>query len=128
MENAIAIAAVLGPLYLVCGLSLLFYPKAWHMLLDKYEKDHFLMFPLMVLYVVFGVIMVRMYNVWEWNVWLIVTIINWIILFKGVFYMLAPGSWITGVLKMKDNMSLLYLGGVVALVLGGVLSYFVYLI
>ena len=118
MENAILIASIMGPVYVILGLSILLYAKVWQKVVDKWEKDHFSFFPLAFVMLVLGLIIVRMYNVWEWNIWLIVTLVGWIALIKGAFYMLAPGSWIKATMKLKNQTWIMYLGGLVALVMG----------
>jgi hypothetical protein len=125
-ENAVQIAKIAAPVYLTIGLSVLLYAKAWNTLLDKWRKDHLSLFPLMVLYPVLGLIIINMYNVWEWNVWLLVTLIGWILLVKGVLYFILPGSVIKSMMNMKKNPALIYLGGIAALVMGAVLGYYSY--
>lgn len=126
MGNEIALASLIGPIYLLIGLSLLFHANSWQNLLEKYEKDHFLLFPLMLVYVVVGFLIVRMYNVWQWNVWLLITLTGWGLLIKGVFYFLAPGAWIRPLLAVKRNKSVLYAASIIVLIMGGVLTYMGY--
>lgn len=128
MENALALAAIIGPVYLVIGLSLLFYAKSWHHLIDRWAKDHFQLFPLMLMELVLGIIIIRMYNVWAWNIWLLITLTGWCMFVKGTYYMLVPGSWITPLLERKAGMNGLYFGGVIMGVIGAVLSYYVYFV
>lgn len=126
MENAVALAAVMGPVYVMVGLSVLLYAKSWQSLLDKWGKDHYSAFTLMLAYAVLGLIVVRMYNVWEGNVWVLVTLTGWAMLLKAVVYFLLPGSTIKSLMALGKNMGLMYLGGLVATVVGAVLSYQVY--
>ena len=126
--NAQALASVLGPVYLVLGLSVLLYAKQWQKLLAKWADSHFELFTLMLLMTAAGLISIYMYNVWEWNVWLIVTLSGWGMFLKGVFYILAPGSLIKGVLNLGKKLPILYFGGLAAVVLGGVLGYYAYLV
>lgn len=126
MENALTLSLVMGPMYLVMGLSLLLYAKAWRKLMETWEKDHLSLFPLMFVMGVLGLIVIYMYNVWEWNVWLIVTLVGWILFIKSVGYFLLPGSVLKPLLKLGQNIPLLYVGGVAAVVIGAVLSYYAY--
>lgn len=128
MNNAIAIATVLGPFYMILGLSILLYAKTWQILLERWEKDHLSLIGLMVFSTVGGLLIISLYNVWTWNVWIIVTIAGWAMFVKGAFYFLAPGTWIKSVIELKKQKWLLYVGGVCAVLLGAVLSYFVYLV
>ena len=120
------LATVLGPVYLVLGLSILLYAKQWMKIMKKWEKDHFALFPMMFVTGLFGVLMINMHNVWEWNIWLLVTLVGWIWALKAAAYFLLPGSFITWKLKLAQNTGLLYFAGLVGLVLGGVLTYYAY--
>ena len=128
MENAMMIAAIVGPLYLIIGLSVLFYGKAWQKLIDGWQDDHLSLFPLMFFYIVFGLFIVNTYNVWEWNVWLLVTLTGWMMLVKGTLYMLMPGSVTASLLDMKGKGAMLYIAGLVCALIGAVLSYYAYMV
>ena len=120
------IALILGPFYGVIGLSILLYAKPWQKLMEKWSKDHLLLYPVSMILVLLGLIIVNLYNVWEWNVWLLVTITGWIMLVKGVLYLLLPGKVITWALKTRKALWMIYVGGAIWLVVGAVLSYFSY--
>lgn len=128
MGNAQALASVLGPIYLMLGLSILLYVKSWQKLYKEWSGNHFGLFPLMFLITVFGLVVIQFYNVWEWNVWLLVTLSGWGMFLKGLFYFLFPGSWIKGALKMGQNVSWLYFGGLFAAVWGAVMGYYAYFV
>jgi hypothetical protein len=96
--------------------------------MEKFNEDHLPLFTLMLMYAVVGGVLVNMYNVWEWNVWLIVTLTGWGLVLKSAGYFLLPGSVIKQMLAMKKNMGVLYFGGLVGLVFGGVLTYYSYLV
>lgn len=127
MENAVKVAEVLGPVLLVLGLSILLYMKAWQKIMSDWLKSHYPMIPMMLMNLVLGIIVVRMYNVWEWNVWLLVTLAGWSMILKGLVYFIAPGPVIKWALSLKKNTALLTLSGLIVTVWGGVLSYYAYL-
>lgn len=126
MGNQLAMAAVIGPIYMVIGLSILIYAKSWKALLEKWKEDHLDLFAISLIYLVLGMLIVRAHNVWAWNVWLLITLTGWGLLFKGVFFFLAPGSWIKKVLHLKANVTLLTVGGLVCAVIGAALGYYAY--
>lgn len=128
MSPAAQIAAIAGPVYLVMGLSILLYAKAWKTLMGKFKKDHLSLFGMMLASMAVGLFVIGMYNVWEWNVWLIVTVIGWAMFVKGLLYFLMPGEVLKSLISLGENTGLLYLGGLVAIVLGGLLSYQVYFV
>lgn len=115
----------MGPLFLILGLSQLIYAEAWGRVIEKWEKDHYDLLPLMFMSAILGLLIINSYNVWEWNVWIIVTITGWLALIKSVIYFLLPGQTIKSLLSLSKK--LIYLCGLITTVVGAVLSYFVYL-
>ena len=117
------ISTVLAPTLIVLGLSHILYAGVWTKLMKGWEKDHTTLLPVMMMLLVFGLIVVNIYNVWEWNVWLLVTLMGWGMLLKGTLYFLLPGSWLKGGIKTFNHEGWMYLCGVVTLIIGGVLCY-----
>lgn len=128
MEKAQLIASVMGPIYVMVGLSILLYAGQWKKVIASWKNDHLQMMTLKLLGGILGLIVIQMYNVWEWNVWVLVTVTGWIMLAKSVFYFLLPGWFITGALDLAKNSALIYVGGLVCTVVGAVLSYYVYFV
>jgi len=128
MENAVKVAAVMGPVMFVLGLSMLIYVKAWQKLYDGWMKNHFQMVVLVLFMLVLGIISVNMYNVWSLDVWLLVTIGGWSMILKSVCYLLLPGSFIKWKLSLGKHTVLLVLGALILLAWGGVLSYYAYFV
>lgn len=126
MENALKIAEVAGPALLLMGLSILLHAKAWQRLFDKWQKDHLSLFPIMLLITLLGLMVISMYNVWEFNVWLLVTLLGWGMLVKGVVFFLIPGSALKGAVGLGKNLGVLYFGGLVHTVVGAALGYYAY--
>lgn len=126
MENALKVAEIAGPILLLIGLSVLLHAKAWKGLFDKWQKDHFSLFPVMLLTTLLGLMIIGTYNVWEFNVWILVTLLGWIMLVKGVVYFLLPGSVLKGSLGLGKNLGLLYFGGLFWTVVGAALGYYAY--
>lgn len=129
MKNeALILAAYIGPFYLVFGLSILLYAKQWIKVVAEFTKNHFVMLTQMMFAFLIGLIIVNMHNVWAWNLSLVITITGWGALLKGVFYLLAPADWIKGILKCKCYKSegWMYAWGVLLVVLGVLLTYNAY--
>jgi hypothetical protein len=126
MPNEILLAEVMGPVYLVLGLSVLIYVKQWRHALEKWENNHLDLFTLMLMCGIMGAIVINMYNVWEWDTYLLVTLTGWALFVKSVFFLLMPGSLIKKVLAIKKSTPMLVLGGLLGVVIGGVLTYYSY--
>lgn len=128
IDTSLGLAAIIGPLYMILGLSVLMYPKVWTKLMQSFEKDHLQLFTLMLITMVIGLILIRLHNIWEWSPYVLITVVGWGAFLKGAFYFLAPGSWVKSVLRLSTMQWMMVLGGIVALLAGGLLTYWAYLI
>lgn len=125
MQKEVVLASIIGPIYLVYGLSVFLYAKQWKKVVAGLEKDHFAFLPMAMIGLIFGLILVNAYNIWDWNVFLIITLTGWSLILKSAFYFLAPGSWIKAVLhwKVLAHTGTYYFAGAVVAIFGGSLIY-----
>ena len=79
MSDQMLLAAVIGPMFLVFGLSFLFYPAVWEKIASEWEKNHFSMMAMMAFSLIFGLFIINMHNVWEWSPYVLITITGWAI-------------------------------------------------
>jgi len=121
------LAKIFGPLYLVAGLSFLLYAKPWTEVMKKWRKDHLALIPFAFMGLLFGLVVVNIHNVWEWTPNLLITLIGWIMILKGAFFLLMPGKCTKQKLEMMEgNVALMYVSGVFAAALGLVLCYYAF--
>ena len=69
-----------------------------------------------------GAVTVSLYNVWSSSWEVLVSIIGWLLLIKGVFITLFPNASIPFYRKVASN-SLLVISGVIAIIIGVILLY-----
>jgi hypothetical protein len=123
MIDSVQLGTVIGPFSLIIGLSVLLYPKVWMKVFDHFSKDHLSFLGLMFLSLLLGLFLVRVHNVWEMNVYVIITLIGWGALLKGAIYFLLPGDMIKSMMKMFKSEGLYVFGGLVWTVAGAALTY-----
>jgi len=124
MELSILLAKIFGLVYIAVGLGMLinraYYRKV---LTDMATSSALLMYGGAAALVV-GLVMVLNHNLWAGGWEIIITIIAWLALLKGVLLLLAPKAMI-GLTKMiTKNESVFVLWAVLALILGLILGYF----
>lgn len=124
--NAIEAAAVIGPVFLVIGLSFLIYMNTWQKVMASWLKNHYELIAFLLMEFTCGIIVVNMYNVWEWNIWLLVTLAGWAMIFEPLVYFLFPGPMIKWALSLKKMIPLLALSSLALILWGGTLSYYAY--
>ncbi|MBN1258886.1 hypothetical protein JXA05_03980 [Candidatus Peregrinibacteria bacterium] len=127
MDNTLFLASVVGPYYLVIGLSFLMYATSWKKIVADWEKNHYALVTAGCLSLIFGLLIIQVHNIWAWNLWVVITLTGWIALFKGIFLFLTPGSWTKVMFKLVKKPAMIYIGGLLFAVLGGWMSYLVYL-
>ncbi len=122
------LAGIIGPIFLVYGLSVLIHAKQWGKLTASIKKDHCAVFPVAMMSLIFGLILVNAYNIWDWNAFLIITLTGWVLLAKGIFYFLAPESWNRAILRWKwlSHVSYRHFSGAAIATLGATLVYYGY--
>ena len=84
------IAIVTASLMLVLGCSMLFTTRSWLALLTEFsEQPHRLLIP-GIATVVFGLIVIFNHNFWEKSWEVAITLAGWLILMKGLTFLLIP--------------------------------------
>ena len=128
MSDQMLLGAVIGPMYLVLGLSLLLYSNVWKKITENYGKDHWSMLGIMFFNLIFGLFVINLHNVWEWSPYVIITITGWGAFVKAVIYFLAPGDHLRKMIKAMAHCKCYFqvTGGIIAIV-GAWLSYLIYL-
>lgn len=127
MSDQMLLGAVIGPMFLVLGLSLLLYSKVWLKIAEEFAKNHLSMLTMMCFNLVFGLVVINMHNVWEWSPYVLITIAGWGAFLKAVFYFLVPGNQIKAVIKVLNCKCYYQVSGAIIGLLGAWLSYLVYL-
>lgn len=124
MELSIFLAQILGLVYIVTGLGIIADKSRFRALYDEMLRDAPLIYVMGMSSLVVGYIIVAFHNIWvsEWPV--LITIVGWLALIKGVLIVVAPKV----VLKRgRFWLTRMNLAGLATLVLGLVLGYFGFL-
>jgi uncharacterized protein YjeT (DUF2065 family) len=128
MMQSMMMGRILAPILVITGLALLFNANMIRGMLDEVVKgkQYLALFMTGFFTLVLGVLMVGAHNVWVWNWTLIITILSWATLLKGVTLMLVPGLSASVTQSVKNSNGLMVLAGLVSVILGLVLVYFSY--
>ena len=127
MSDQMFLGAVIGPMMLVLGLSLLLYSGVWKKIVDEWGKNHISMLTLMAFNLIFGLVVINMHNVWEWSPYVIITLTGWGAFLKAVTYFLIPGDQLKKMINLMNCKCYFQVAGAITALLGAWLSYLVYL-
>jgi len=124
MENSIFIARIFGLCYLILGACLLVNRKAFQRVMEDFCESAALIFFGGMFALVIGVVIILAHNVWVANWTVMITIIGWIALIKGIWLIVFPNSVSRFMQAYQKNERLPVIHAFVALIFGAVLTYF----
>ncbi|MDP2625002.1 MAG: hypothetical protein Q8P27_02335 [Candidatus Peregrinibacteria bacterium] len=127
MEISYFLAQIFGPLFAIMALGMLFNMKRMTKMMDDFSKSPGLVYVTAFMVMILGLLLVLVHNHWEKDWTVVITILAWITLIKGVALTLFPEGllkWSKGILK---NKSVYPVAGTVWLALGLYLSYMGYM-
>ena len=127
METSIFIAKILGLVYLAVGLGMIFSPGYYREKFEEMVKNASFMYLGGLLALVVGFLVITYHNIWE-NSWVVlVTIIGWLALLKGLLLLIFPRTMINLCMPLVKKDSCLIAKGIIVLILGLIFGYFGFL-
>lgn len=125
-ETTMLVAQLLGPIYLAVGLGIFLSKAHYENLYDSLKKE-----PLGLMFsgsgaMVIGLLIVLNHNQWGTLPEFLVSLVGWIALLKGITILALPSAF-DGLVEFFKKGSWMTIGGVVAVLLGGYLSWVAYL-
>lgn len=97
MLSEIQVFQVLGLIFFASGLGFLINPSFGRKTLDNLVDLPILMYLSSLVAVFVGYILVSFFNVWAWDWTLLITLVGWAALIKGIFVLIFPSvaqGWI----------------------------------
>ena len=123
MDLSIFIAKIYGIVFIAVGLGMLINPKYYLKAIDSMLKNYGVTYLGGTMALIVGYLIVTYHNIWvkDWTV--IITIIGWIALIKGLSLLIFPKKSLefSSSMVKKKNFTV---WSVIALILGIVLAYF----
>ncbi len=92
MELSIVVAKILALVYISSGIAALSGKISFNKMVEEYERSQGLTFLSGFITIAFGVFLVEYHNIWARNWTVLITVIGWLSLFKGVMLIAFPQS------------------------------------
>lgn len=124
METPIFIARVFGLCYLVIGAGFLFNRKTFLKVIDDFCNNATLTFFGGLFALILGIVIILIHNKWVSNWTVMITIIGWAGLIKGIWMIILPSTVFKFMQAYKKNNNLIMVHSSAVLVFGAVLTYF----
>lgn len=84
------VASVFGPLLLIIGIWMLFYCDNMAKVCTSCKNTPACQYMWGVMNMLFGLVVINMYNMWGWNLAALVSLLGWVMLIRGVLALFAP--------------------------------------
>jgi hypothetical protein len=121
--NTIVLAQILGVVLTVTGFSLLVQKKTMTVFIEDMTRNQCLLWLSGFVALVTGIVLVEIENVWNLGyLQLLLTVIGWLVLIKGLFIMILPSS-ASSLYRKWAKGSLISWSAFIILVVGLVLLY-----
>lgn len=118
MEGSIFLAQIFGLYFIIVASGGLFNPKAYQKVLEDFAKSPALLYFSGIFALIFGILVISFHNIWTAHWTVIITIIGWAGLVKGIWLIVFPESAVkfTQLYHKKPNLLTVHL--IIALALG----------
>lgn len=121
MDTLIVLARISGIMCLLVGLTAL-NKKFIGAVISEFESSKVLFWSAGFTAALLGSILLSLYNTWNAHWPVLLTILGWLALLKGVIIMLFPGWLITSYKKIKTG-DIIMLSGIIGILFGVILLY-----
>ena len=118
MENSILLAKFIGPYIIVIGMGLLFNPKTYQKIMEDFFKNAALVYVTGLITFVAGLAIVMSHNLWGLDWRIIITLLGWNVLIKGVWLIISPDTSAKMAALFAKNNKLATIPWIIMLVIG----------
>ncbi|MDN3508881.1 MAG: hypothetical protein P0S93_02480 [Candidatus Neptunochlamydia sp.] len=93
MASSTALATIFGPLLIITSFWTLFYKDNMKKVLDSLKKTPALIYFIGVLNILIGMVFVTSFNYWYMGAEVLVTLLGWLFLIRGLILMFFPQAF-----------------------------------
>lgn len=107
MASSIMLASIFGPLLIITSLWALLYKENVKKVVDSMKKTPALQYFVGVVNVLLGIVLITSFNYWYMSIELLVTLLGWFLLIRGLILMFFPKT-LDSMMRTYMKSSLLY--------------------
>lgn len=123
MEQTLFLAQFLGTFSIILAVVIILRRKLVVHVVEDFLKNRTLAFVVGILEVVAGLLLVLNHSAWNGTLETAISVLGWLLLLEGLFYLFATKKILRGFVKHLDNVSAYYFFAVLYLLFGVYLVY-----
>lgn len=120
MDSAIMVASIFGPFLGILGLWMLLYGDNVVKVMTAIKNSPSSIYISGILNLLFGLFIINAYNVWEWDIFFLVTLLGWFLFLRGVLTFFMPQLVVSWFMSRNSWMKTM---GIVPFVWGLILTW-----
>jgi len=124
METSIFVAKILSLVYLSVGLGLLLNQSFYQKLFKDFMESPSVLYVGAIMALVVGFLLVTYHNIWVVSWVVLITILGWLALIKGIALLVIPNAMLRMTQSLLDKKYYLCIQAIAALILGLILGYY----
>lgn len=124
MDVSKFLSKVMGIYFIIISTAMFTNMQQFSNSINSLINDAPLMFVTGFFTLILGILIVVSHNIWQWNWRVIITILGWITLLKGVSIIFCPQLIDKTTVLFLQNMNVAYIAAGIDFALGVLLSYF----
>lgn len=122
MQQAMWLASVFGPLLLIIGIWSVFYNSHAVKAMASLKTNPATVFALVVINLLIGLVIINCYNIWAADVSVLVSLLGWVFLVRGLVYLFMPHI----MFKYCSKAKMIRIRGTIGLIWGLVLCWYAF--
>ena len=109
--------------YLAIGIGMIVNPAFYKKMFSDFMENSAILYMGGIMALVIGFLIVRFHNTWTWDFSVIITIIGWIALIKGIVILVLPKHMISVSKAIINSPTFMKVESVIAIVMGLLFSF-----
>jgi hypothetical protein len=122
-QHAVCLASIFGPFLMIMGFWVLFYRSNMVKVVASIKATPGIMYMMGIVNLLVGLAVVSAFNMWTWQLSLLVTLVGWVVLVRGLLAFFFPQVLVH---KKLTTPGYLRIKGVILLVWGFFLCWFAF--
>jgi uncharacterized protein YjeT (DUF2065 family) len=122
VDRILMLASIFGPFLAILGIWRLLYAENFNKVITSIKNTPGALYLQGIFNLLIGLFIVNEYNVWDMHIPVLITLLGWVMIAKGVLSLFVPQA----MLKIMTHKTFLQSWGLVPLIVGLILCWFAF--
>lgn len=124
MLVSIILAQIIGLYCILVGIAMILHPKRFKVMLNDFINSPAVLNLAGIITLILGIILIVFHNIWIWSWIVLITIIAWFTLIRGIIDLFVPEFAIKMAKRLESSSNFYYVSAIITLIVGLILGYY----